>query len=88
MYNFMILGNYIGTLEGKVTRNGSEVSYVRIYTNWESCKLVNEGPPMKARIAGRVTPLSQNQQGLEMIEIPHRTIPNNIACCPVSLELT
>lgn len=39
---------------------------------------------MRARIAGRVTPLSQNHQGLEMIEIPLRNIPNNIACCPVS----
>lgn len=79
-----IRGNYIGTLEGKVTRNGSEVSYVRIYTNWEKFKSLNEGPPMRARIAGRVTPLSQNHQGLEMIEIPLRSIPNNIACCPVS----
>lgn len=84
---YSIQGNYIGTLEGKVTRNGSEVSYVRIYTNWEKFKSLNEGPPMRARIAGRVTPLSQNHQGLEMIEIPLRTIPNNIACCPVSGNL-
>ena len=70
-----------------MTRNGSEVAYVRIYTNWECLKSSTDGPPMRARIAGRVTPLSQNHQGLEMIEIPHRTIPNNIACCPVSGNL-
>ncbi|KAL1501585.1 hypothetical protein ABEB36_006883 [Hypothenemus hampei] len=42
--------------------------------------------PMRARIAGRVTPtINQSELGsLEMIEIPVKRNPNAIACCQVS----
>lgn len=42
--------------------------------------------PMRARIAGRVTPtMSQSEVGsLEMIELPVKRRPDGIACCQVS----
>lgn len=43
--------------------------------------------PMRARIAGRVTPTTNQSElgNLEMIEIPVLRNPNYIACCQVSL---
>lgn len=79
-----ISGNYIAALESKVTRNGTKVSYTRVYINWESLKDSKDSLPMRARIAGRVTPLSQNRKALEMVEIPNQYMPDNISCCPVS----
>lgn len=75
-------------MEKKITRNGVDVFYIRIYLNWESLRNYREPPPMRARIAGRVTPLSQNFEGLEMIEIPAHNMPDNIACCPVSVTIS
>ncbi|CAG9770856.1 unnamed protein product [Ceutorhynchus assimilis] len=45
--------------------------------------------PMRARIAGRVTPTTNQSElgSLEMIEIPVRRNPNAIACCQVSGNL-
>ncbi|KAK6641856.1 hypothetical protein RUM44_013574 [Polyplax serrata] len=84
---YSIQGNYIASLESKVTRSGTKVSYTRVYVNWEALKDSKDSFPMRARIAGRVTPLSQNQKGLEMIEIPNQYMPENISCCPVSGNL-
>lgn len=44
---------------------------------------------MRARIAGRVTPTTNQSElgSLEMIEIPVRRNPNAIACCQVSCSL-
>lgn len=81
-----ITGNYIVTLESKVTRQGRETVYTRVYANWDQ-KVDDEnpsGPSMRARIAGRVTP-SSSQTGdgcLEMIELPVKFPSTScIACC-------
>lgn len=44
---------------------------------------------MRARIAGRVTPTTNQSElgSLEMIEVPVRRNPNAIACCQVSGNL-
>lgn len=45
--------------------------------------------PMRARIAGRVTPTTNQSElgSLEMIEIPVKRNPNKIECCQVSGNL-
>ncbi|XP_044762835.1 uncharacterized protein LOC123319874 isoform X2 [Coccinella septempunctata] len=45
--------------------------------------------PMRARIAGRVTPTSNQSDlgSLEMIEIPVKRNPHFISCCPISGNL-
>lgn len=44
--------------------------------------------PMRARIAGRVTPTTNQSElgSLEMIEIPVKRNPNNIECCQVRIR--
>lgn len=65
-------GSYVATIEKKVSRQDKEVVYARVYTNWETSR--GEDQPMRARIAGRVTPSSSQTGGdvLEMIELPSR----------------
>jgi len=58
-----------------------DIRFVRIYLNWEQA---DGSAPLRARIAGRVTPLSQQTQGVEMLELPTPTNPDAIAICPVS----
>ncbi|XP_069678464.1 BLOC-2 complex member HPS3 isoform X2 [Periplaneta americana] len=92
-------GNYVATLELKQNRQGKECTHARIYANWDSPCMVNQGAgcgtgasvqqPMRARIAGRVTP-SSAQSGppsLEMIELPLKRTPNVIACCQTTGNL-
>lgn len=68
-------GNYVATLETRAKKN---ISCVRVYVNWST----KEQLPMRARIAGRVTPsLNGPQNGLEMIELPLNIKPTAIACC-------
>jgi hypothetical protein len=68
-------------LEAKRNRQGKEASYARIYANWD---VPSKLQPMRARIAGRVTPSSQSgANSLEMIELPVKRAPNVIACCQV-----
>ncbi|VVC40499.1 Hypothetical protein CINCED_3A003779 [Cinara cedri] len=75
-------GNYIVTLETKQKRSGDDLLYVRVYCNWEQC---SQGtPPLRARIAGRVTPTGSQigDNALDMIEIPVKfTTVNSFACC-------
>ncbi|CAB3376857.1 Hypothetical predicted protein [Cloeon dipterum] len=76
-------GNFVATLESKKSRQGNEAVHARIYVNWDTPSKM-EG--MRARIAGRVTP-SSSQSGvanLEMIELPVKRTPNNLACCQVT----
>ncbi|XP_059478849.1 BLOC-2 complex member HPS3 [Neocloeon triangulifer] len=78
-----IQGNFVATLESKKSRQGNEAIHARIYVNWDVPSKL-EG--MRARIAGRVTP-SSSQSGvasLEMIELPVKRTPNNLACCQVT----
>ena len=57
------VGRYLATLEVR-----DEATFVRIYINWWSLEAVCQ--PMRARIAGRVTPAcSQEETYLEMIEL-------------------
>lgn len=80
-------GNYVATLEVKQSRQGKECGYVRVYANWDVPSMVQQ--PMRARIAGRVTP-SSTQSGpasLEMIELPLKMTPNVIACCQTTGNL-
>lgn len=74
-------GNYVATLETKLSRDSS---FVRVYVNWAS----QERQPMRARIAGRVTPsLNRPQNSLEMIELPLNSKPTAIACCQTTGNL-
>ena len=92
---FSFLGNYVATLELKQNRQGKESTHARIYANWDAASTTQQDSsshatgmvqqPMRARIAGRVTP-SSAQSGppsLEMIELPVKRTPNVIACCQV-----
>lgn len=82
-------GNYFATIETKTDSRHRLLSFVRIYTNWDS---IEQNPEMminfRARIAGKVTPsdkyLSSND--LEMIELPmkQQQHPTRLACCQVS----
>lgn len=77
-------GNYIVTLETKQKRSCDDFLYVRVYCNWEQC---SQGtPPLRVRIAGRVTPTGSQigDNALDMIEIPIKfTTVNAFACCQV-----
>ncbi|XP_049805068.1 Hermansky-Pudlak syndrome 3 protein homolog [Schistocerca nitens] len=86
-------GDYIAALERKQNRQGTISNYVRIYCKWD---IVNNPPdstflqqPMRARIAGQVTPSSAqiSSGGLEMIELPLKRDPNGVACCQVTGNL-
>jgi len=82
-----VTGNYVVTLEAKQGHQGKECSYARIYANWDTTNTVQQ--PMRARIAGRVTP-SSTQSGppsLEMIELPLKRNPSIVACCQVSKHI-
>ncbi|KAI4481643.1 hypothetical protein M0804_009164 [Polistes exclamans] len=81
-------GDYVATLESKYSRDnisnthGNKVinNFVRIYVNWAVVK--DQSQPMRARIAGRVTPsLNRPLNSLEMIELPLSMQPTLIACC-------
>lgn len=81
-------GDYIVTLESKYLRdtvsnnhaNKVTSNFVRIYVNWATVK--DQSQPMRARIAGRVTPsLNRPLNSLEMIELPLNMQPTLIACC-------
>jgi len=81
-------GDYIVTLESKYLRdtasnnhaNRATSNFVRIYVNWAIAK--DQSQPMRARIAGRVTPsLNRPLNSLEMIELPLSVQPTLIACC-------
>jgi hypothetical protein len=77
----------VATLEAKQSREGKECSYIRVYANWDTPSVVQQ--PMRARIAGRVTP-SSTQSGpasLEMIELPLKMAPSVVACCQVRQQL-
>uniref|UniRef100_T1IZD0 Uncharacterized protein n=1 Tax=Strigamia maritima TaxID=126957 RepID=T1IZD0_STRMM len=71
-------GHYIGALEVRASRI-SVLSFVRVYLNWQ---VDMKGQPMRARIAGRVTPSSQSGVDLlEMIELPLQKQAFCIATC-------
>ena len=73
---FSQVGRYLATLEA---RDGS--TFVRIYINWWSPEAA--GQPMRARIAGRVTPASNfEEQHLEMIELALKDSVSCIDVCP------
>ncbi|CAL4066395.1 unnamed protein product, partial [Meganyctiphanes norvegica] len=73
-------GNYVCALETKPARHGGDHKYVRVYLQWDQDNNTNQ--PMRARIAGRVTPSSQSSvDNLEMVEIPSRKPAEFIACC-------
>lgn len=66
----------IATLQqSKMTTSGASLDS-------SECGMVQ---PMRARIAGRVTPTTNQSEisNLEMIEIPVRQNPHNIECCQV-----
>ena len=80
--------DYVVTLESKLSRDASINNhtgkainnFVRIYVNWAMVK--DQSQPMRARIAGRVTPsLNRPLNSLEMIELPLSIQPTLIACC-------
>lgn len=80
--------DYVVTLESKLSRDASINNhtgkainnFVRIYVNWAMVK--DQSQPMRARIAGRVTPsLNRPLNSLEMIELPLSVQPTLIACC-------
>ncbi|XP_050299811.1 uncharacterized protein LOC126738492 [Anthonomus grandis grandis] len=68
------------------TLQQSKMTSSNISLGSSECGMVQ---PMRARIAGRVTPTTNQSElgSLEMIEIPVRRNPNAIACCQVSGNL-
>lgn len=85
---YCVTGNFIVTLETKQKRSGQDTQYIRIYCNWEQCHQGN--PPLRARIAGRVTPTGSQigDNALDMIELPLKlTRINTFTCCQVLLTL-
>lgn len=86
--SYCTAGNYIVTLETKQKRSGDDLLYLRVYCNWEQC---SQGtPPLRARIAGRVTPTGSQigDNALDMIEIPVKcTTINSFACCQVTQHI-
>lgn len=81
-------GDYVVTLESKYLRENASnnhagraaSNFVRIYVNWAMVK--DQSQPMRARIAGRVTPsLNRPLNSLEMIELPLSVQPTLVACC-------
>ena len=71
------IGRYLATLETR----GEEFTFVRIYLNWWSPEAASQ--PMRARIAGRVTPASTNEEiHLEMIELGLKEAVTSIDVCP------
>lgn len=80
-----VTGNYIATLETKLKRSGDDPLYLRVYCNWEKCSLGT--PPLRARIAGRVTPAGSQigDNALDIIEIPVKFSKINLfTCCQVT----
>lgn len=81
----------MATLETKLSRQGRETVYTRVYANWDRGEKTGSEPqPMRARIAGRVTPSSSQTGGdvLEMIELPVKfNTTSTIACCQVNILL-
>ena len=69
------VGRYLASLEVR-----EELTFVRIYINWWSREAASG--PMRARIAGRVTPASADETHLEMIELPLRDTVTSIDVCP------
>ncbi|KAL3270567.1 hypothetical protein HHI36_021104 [Cryptolaemus montrouzieri] len=72
--------NSIATLQqSKMTNSGVSLGS-------SECGMVQ---PMRARIAGRVTPTSNQSdiESLEMIEVPVKRNPHAIACCPITGNL-
>lgn len=77
-------GNYILTIESRVGRRQSEKIFCRVYANWNTIDpLCGYNASIRARIAGKVTP-TNNSNCLEVIEIPLKDVPTQIACCPVN----
>ena len=75
------VGRYLATLETR-TAGDQELTFVRIYLNWWSPEAASQ--PMRARIAGRVTPASSQEDAvhLEMIELGLRDLVTDIDVCP------
>ncbi|XP_054266430.1 uncharacterized protein LOC128988800 [Macrosteles quadrilineatus] len=85
-----VTGNYVATLETKLSRQGRETVYTRVYANWDRGGEEGGDQPMRARIAGRVTPSSSQTGGdaLEMIELPVKfNNTSTIACCQATGNL-
>lgn len=82
---YCLKGNYVVTLESKQSRDNIHSShFVRVYINWNT----QERQPMRARIAGRVTPsLNRPQNILEMIELELNIKPTMVACCQTTGNL-
>lgn len=79
-------GNYVATLEKKLSRDGTSNYFVRVYVNWEMSS--NQNQAMRARIAGRVTPsFNRSLHSFEMIELPLNCQPTQIACCQTTGNL-
>lgn len=85
-----LTGNYIATIEQKVSNAGTMHSFCRVYANWSNCKtapndseddihMMTCNVTIRARIAGRVTPSTNNMNCLEVIEIP--TMGNCVPFC-------
>ena len=70
------VGDYLATLEGR--------SSVRVYVNWSDPSV--DGAPVRPRIAGRVASHLQIPDDpakvIDMIELPQRDAPLQIAVCP------
>lgn len=61
------VGNFLLTLEARISNyEKAEIRYVRIYVNWD--KQSSSAQSLRARIAGKITPMKKTLEMIEVIE--------------------
>lgn len=72
-------GHFLLTVESRISNyERAEIRYVRIYVNWDTVTHSSQGQALRARIAGKITPMKKS---LEMIELPLSYNPSLVAFC-------
>lgn len=72
-------GNFLISVEGRISNyEKAEIRYVRIYVNWDNLTSSTQSQALRARIAGKITPMKKS---LEMIELPLNSNPSIVTFC-------
>lgn len=72
-------GNFLISVEGRISNyEKAEIRYVRIYVNWDNISSSTQSQALRARIAGKITPMKKS---LEMIELPLNYNPSIVTFC-------
>lgn len=76
---YSTFGNFLISIESRISNyEKAEIRYVRIYVNWDSIPINSQSQALRARIAGKITPMKKT---LEMIELPLNYNPSVVAFC-------